>query len=192
MAAPSIPDLPAFELGTAALALKLQCPLVLVVDMSSGGGLTQLLGTLSLLLSGLGFLPLRTIFTGREVSQKRQVTTLYPQVGLPIDGYQVQRGHSQLPKVASNVQYLFDDEELGMVGGDSGDKLAVWGCHLHGLFENGSWRRMWLNRLRQQRGFKALPTGIGNYRFQRDTILDQLAEKVETHVDIPRLLEGVQ
>jgi adenosylcobyric acid synthase len=141
---------------------------------------------------GLGFLPIRTVFTGREVTQQRQVTTLHPKIGLPIDGYEVQRGHTQLPKVLSNFQHLFDDEDLGIVGGDSGDNLAIWGSHLHGLFENGSWRRMWLNRLRQQRGLKALPTGIGNYRFQRDTILDQLADMVQTHVDVSRLLEGVQ
>lgn len=141
---------------------------------------------------GLGFLPIRTLFTGREISKMRQVTTLYPQVGLPIDGYETQRGHTQLAQTLSNFQYLFDDQELGIVGGHTGDHLSVWGCHLHGLFENGSWRRMWLNRLRQQRGLKSLPTGIGNYRFQRDTILDQLADIVQTYVDLPRLLEGLQ
>ncbi|MEY2979141.1 MAG: cobyric acid synthase [Prochlorotrichaceae cyanobacterium] len=139
---------------------------------------------------GLGFLPIRTVYTGRQVRTMRQVNTLHPQVGLPIDGYEVQRGHTQVQQHQKSFQSLFDDEELGLVGGSTGDRLSVWGCHLHGLFENGSWRRMWLNRLRQQRGLKALPTGIGNYRFQRDSILDQLADMAQNYVDLTRLLEG--
>jgi adenosylcobyric acid synthase len=48
---------------------------------------------------------------------------------------------------------------------------------------------MWLNRLRQQRGLKSLPTGIGNYRFQRNTLIDQLAHMVQTHLDLSRLFD---
>jgi adenosylcobyric acid synthase len=136
---------------------------------------------------GLGLLPIRTIFTGREVNRMRQVTSHFPQQGLPIDGCQIQRGHTQMLS-DSKVAHLFDDPELGLVGGQS-DPQAIWGSHLHGLFENGSWRRMWLNRLRQQRGLKSLPTGIGNYRFQRNTLIDQLAHMVQTHLDLSRLFD---
>ena len=62
--------------------------------------------------------------------------------------------------------------------------MAVWGTYLHGIFDNGPWRRSWLNRLRQQRGLRALPTGIANYREQREQMLDQLAESIEPHLNL--------
>ena len=69
---------------------------------------------------------------------------------------------------------------------DSGQ--AVWGTYLHGLFDNGPWRRAWLNRLRQQRGLKSLPTGVSNYREQREALLDSLATTIETHLDLTPIL----
>ncbi|MEH1951728.1 MAG: cobyric acid synthase CobQ, partial [Nostoc sp.] len=50
------------------------------------------------------------------------------------------------------------------------------------------WRRAWLNRLRQQRGLKSLPTGVANYREQREQILDSLATEVESHLDLSLFL----
>lgn len=136
---------------------------------------------------GLGFLPLRTLFTGQDVNRMRQVTSHFPQPGLPVDGCQMQRGQTQV-LTGGQTTPLFDDPELGLVGGES-DPQAIWGSHLHGLFENGSWRRMWLNRLRQQRGLKSLPTGIGNYRSQRNSLIDELADMVQTHIDLSKLFD---
>ena len=33
----------------------------------------------------------------------------------------------------------------------SGDKLAVAGTYLHGIFDNGYWRRQWVNLLRKKK-----------------------------------------
>ncbi|MFM6308157.1 MAG: cobyric acid synthase CobQ, partial [Dolichospermum sp.] len=52
----------------------------------------------------------------------------------------------------------------------------------------GPWRRAWLNRLRQQRGLISLPTGVANYREQREQILDSLANHIEKHLDITTFL----
>ncbi|MGB5974787.1 MAG: cobyric acid synthase CobQ, partial [Nodosilinea sp.] len=60
--------------------------------------------------------------------------------------------------------------------------------YLHGLFDNGPWRRAWLNRLRQQRGLGSLPTGIPNYREQREAVLNELTEAVSEHLDLTPLL----
>jgi adenosylcobyric acid synthase len=65
---------------------------------------------------------------------------------------------------------------------------SIWGTYLHGIFDNGPWRRAWLNRLRQQRGLKSLPTGISNYREQRETMLDGLAESIGKHLDLTPIL----
>ena len=132
---------------------------------------------------GLCLLPLKTVITGQKVARQRLVTSNHPQPGLPVSGYEIHQGRTQViePDI---TQPLFEDSNLGVV--DS--SLSVWGSYLHGLFDNGPWRRAWLNRLRQQRGLRSLPTGISNYREQREAMLDDLATQVEAHLDLGPIL----
>ncbi len=134
---------------------------------------------------GLDLLPIKTVITGQKVARQRQVTSNFPQAGLPVLGYEIHQGRSHLAEndlEANGATYnaLFDDRNLGLV--DSSQSL--WGTYLHGLFDNGAWRRAWLNRLRQQRGLSSLPTGISNYREQREAMLDSLADVVESYLDL--------
>jgi adenosylcobyric acid synthase len=139
---------------------------------------------------GLGLFPIRTVITGHKIARQRQVISNFPQVGLPVLGYEIHQGRSrliELPNVQANsYQPLFDDTNLGMVD----NSQLVWGTYLHGIFDNGPWRRAWLNRLRQQRGLKSLPTGIPNYREQREAMLDSLASTVEAHLDLTPILSS--
>lgn len=143
---------------------------------------------------GLGLLPLKTVITGQKVARQRQVTSNYPQPGLPVLGYEIHQGRSHLAEAESEsdgatFNPLFDDKNLGVVDSTQ----SVWGTYLHGIFDNGPWRRAWLNRLRQQRGLKSLPTGISNYREQREAMLDALADTVEAYLDLSvltRYLDG--
>jgi adenosylcobyric acid synthase len=138
---------------------------------------------------GLGLLPLKTVITGQKVARQRLVTSNYPQVGLPVAGYEIHQGRSHLVEVESEsgspaYKPLFDDSNLGVVDVTQ----SIWGTYLHGIFDNGPWRRAWLNRLRQQRGLKSLPTGISNYREQRETMLDAVADAVGKHLDLSPIL----
>jgi adenosylcobyric acid synthase len=138
---------------------------------------------------GLGLLPLKTIITGQKVARQRLVTSNYPQAGLPVVGYEIHQGRSHLMETESEngeaaYKPLFDDSNLGVVDVSQ----SVWGTYLHGIFDNGPWRRAWLNRLRQQRGLKSLPTGISNYREQREAMLDSLADEVKQHLDLTPIL----
>jgi adenosylcobyric acid synthase len=138
---------------------------------------------------GLGLVPLKTIITGQKVARQRVVTSNYPQAGLPVTGYEIHQGRSHLIDTESEVggvayKPLFDDPNLGVVD----ITQSVWGTYLHGIFDNGPWRRAWLNRLRQQRGLKSLPTGISNYREQREAMLDSLADEVKQHLDLTPIL----
>ncbi|MDJ0615842.1 MAG: cobyric acid synthase CobQ [Calothrix sp. MO_192.B10] len=138
---------------------------------------------------GLGLLPIKTVITGQKIARQRQVTSNHPQIGLPVHGFEIHQGRSriEIPALGTDAQEyepLFDDANLGLV-----DKCqSVWGTYLHGIFDNGPWRRAWLNRLRQQRGLKSLPTGIANYREQREQMLDSIAREVEHHLDLTPLL----
>ncbi|MFB2833582.1 cobyric acid synthase CobQ [Floridanema evergladense] len=131
----------------------------------------------------LGLLPLTTLITPQKVVRQRQVTSNYPQVGLPISGYEIHQGRSRQLE-SQGIKPLFDDPYLGMV--DSTE--SVLGTYLHGIFDNGPWRRAWLNLLRQQRGLHSLPTGISNYREQREAVLDAIADVVQSNLDLKPIL----
>ncbi len=138
---------------------------------------------------GLGLLPIKTVITGQKIARQRQVTSNYPQMGLPVHGFEIHQGRSriEIPALGTDAQEyqpLFDDANLGLVD----NCQSVWGTYLHGIFDNGPWRRAWLNRLRQQRGLKSLPTGVANYREEREHILDSIASEVEHHLDLTPLL----
>ncbi|HEY9852253.1 MAG TPA: cobyric acid synthase CobQ [Leptolyngbyaceae cyanobacterium] len=132
---------------------------------------------------GLGLLPLKTVITHQKVARQRQVTSNFPQIGLPVVGYEIHQGRTRTLE-AADTQPLFDDPYLGMVDSTQ----SVWGTYMHGIFDNGPWRRAWLNLLRQQRGLPALPNGIPNYREQREALLDFLASEVEKHLDLSPIL----
>jgi adenosylcobyric acid synthase len=134
---------------------------------------------------GLGLLPLKTVIAGQKVARQRLVTSNFPQDGLPVGGYEIHQGRTRLIETdVNNTKALFDDPNLGLVD----ESLSVWGTYLHGIFDNGPWRRAWLNRLRQQRGLKSLPTGVANYREQRELLLNSLADSVEPHLDLKPVL----
>ncbi|MEM1367956.1 MAG: cobyric acid synthase CobQ [Cyanobacteria bacterium P01_H01_bin.15] len=132
---------------------------------------------------GLNLLAQKTVLEMTKVVCQRQTFSSWPQEGLPVEGYEIHQGRTiALPD--TNNKALFADPELGAVS-ESG---LVWGAYLHGLFDNGPWRRSWLNYLRNRRGLNSLPTGVSNYREQREVMLDAIADLVQKHVDLSALL----
>ncbi|NEP50245.1 MAG: cobyric acid synthase CobQ, partial [Moorea sp. SIO3C2] len=140
---------------------------------------------------GLGLLPLKTLITTGKVARQRMVTSNYPQVGLPITGYEIHQGRSRLLEAEmgdnkSAYRALFDDHGLGIVDVNQ----SIWGSYLHGMFDNSPWRRAWLNQLRSRRGLPSLPTGVVNYREQREALLNSLADTIESHLDLTPILRS--
>lgn len=140
---------------------------------------------------GLQLVPIRTVITTRKIARQRDTSSQYPQMGLPISGYELHQGRTQLVSPEERdpntpkFDFLFEDKSLGIVD----TRQALWGTYLHGLFDNGPWRRAWLNCLRQQRGLGSLPTGVANFREQREMMLDVLADSVESYLDLAPLLK---
>lgn len=128
---------------------------------------------------GLGLLPLRTVIAGQKISRQRQVIAHYPLDNLPIIGYEIHQGRTKITK-PDMVNPLFNDRDLGFINSNH----SVWGNYLHGIFDNGPWRRSWLNLLRKKRGLQGLPTGVANYREQREMILDSITDQVNRHLNL--------
>ncbi len=143
-------------------------------------------------VAGLNLLPITTTIKSRKITRQRQTMAYKPQAGLPILGFEIHQGQTrglspkEFPK-SENFTPIFADEALGIVN----HLQSLWGCYLHGLFDNGSWRRAWLNGLRRGRGLSTLPTGIGNYREQRETMLDSVADFVAAHVDLGPIFDSI-
>jgi adenosylcobyric acid synthase len=140
--------------------------------------------------SGLELLPIETVITPDKIVRQRQTSSVYPQGGFPIMGYEIHQGITLLSKNVNespqtNIHDLFEDSSLGFVN----ENQSVWGCYLHGIFDNGAWRRTWLNYLRNRRGLSSLPTGVTNYREQREASLDKIADLVDEFVDLTPLLK---
>ncbi|MDJ0518720.1 MAG: cobyric acid synthase CobQ [Trichodesmium sp. MO_231.B1] len=128
---------------------------------------------------GLELLPLRTVITPKKIARQRQLIANYPLGSLPVIGYEIHQGRTRITK-PDIVKPLFNDYDLGFVN----SYQSVWGNYLHGIFDNGPWRRSWLNILRKKRGLDGLPTGIANYREQREVMLDSIADQVNHHLDL--------
>jgi adenosylcobyric acid synthase len=134
--------------------------------------------------SGLGLLPLLTKLSGEKITQQRQVEDKLLIPGQPIKGYEIHQGRSQ--PVSIQWQPLFDASDLGYAHANQ----PIWGCYLHGLFDNGPWRRAWLNLLRQKRGLPLLSTQVSDYAIQRETLLDQATDAIAEFLDLTQLLEA--
>ena len=143
---------------------------------------------------GLNLLPLSTIITQDKVTQQRQVEA----IALPppwrelspdhstIYGYEIHQGKTEVAN-STIVSPLWSDPGLGWVSHDR----RVMGTYLHGLFNNGSWRRCWLNMLRKQQGLSSLPTDIPDYQEQREQIFDEIADAIAPHLDLTPIFDAL-
>ena len=133
---------------------------------------------------GLNLLPIKTVLSYHKISRQRNVTSNYPQMGLPIVGYEIHHGRSKItdPKA---IKELFDDSSLGVTNLEQ----SVWGTYIHGIFDNSPWRRAWLNRLRYTRGLPTLATGIPNYRQEREIVFNNLADLIESNLNLKPILD---
>jgi adenosylcobyric acid synthase len=85
---------------------------------------------------------------------------------------------------------LAEDSQLGWWAASGTQGGVVAGTYLHGIFENGPWRRRWLNQLRQRRQLPPLEENQPHHARQRDALLDRLADAFEAHIDLAPLLAG--
>ena len=138
---------------------------------------------------GLDLLPLRTVFASTKALAQRQATLTWPAgVPLAVDGFELHHGRSHWLGEEPERR-LADELDLGWWR-PTGDGGMVAGSYLHGLFDNGPWRRRWLNQLRQRRALAPLTEEREHHQRHRDRLLERLADAMERHVRLDPLLEG--
>lgn len=110
-------------------------------------------------LPGLGLLPLETQFCSGKLTRQVEATILDDRHcpgcrGMTLRGYEIHVGRT-FSSQGCLRRSRTDSEEASreLDGAVSGDG-TVWGCYLHGLFENDHFRRAWIDHLRSRIPFQ--------------------------------------
>jgi adenosylcobyric acid synthase len=125
---------------------------------------------------GLGLLDVETVLTADKVLADVEGIDLAS--GAPVRGYEMHAGRTHGAATTRPMLRLGGRDD-GAVSPDG----RIAGCQVHGLFAGDDFRRAFLARL----------GGAGDialdYQRRIDATLDALAEHIEAHLDVPRLLE---
>ena len=123
---------------------------------------------------GLGLLPCETRLAGRKTL--RRAAGRDRATGEAVRGYLMHMGRTS----GGGAPML--DLDCGPDGAASRDGLTQ-GCHLHGLFAADGFRHAFLDRLRRRE-----PSGVA-WEAEIEDTLDALADHIEAHLAVDRLLE---
>ena len=125
--------------------------------------------------AGLGLLDVETLLT----AEKRVRPVAGTEIGtdLPVRGYEIHMGRSVGAATARPWLHI-EGEPDGAVGAEG----RVMGSYVHGLFQSDAFRRAFLARLGAS-GDPGPP-----YAASIETTLDQLADHLEAHIAVDRVL----
>ncbi|MEQ9248229.1 MAG: cobyric acid synthase, partial [Nitratireductor sp.] len=129
-------------------------------------------------VEGLGLLDVETVM--QQQKALREVEAVSAKYRVPVTGYEIHIGRTEGKDCARPVAMIGDRAE----GATSGDG-RVSGTYLHGLFGSDSFRARFLGEF-------GIETGGGSYRAQVETALDDIALKLERHLDCDALLAAAR
>ncbi|MCY4613947.1 MAG: cobyric acid synthase [Nitrospira sp.] len=148
-----------------------------------GGGQTQ----------GLRLLPVDTELHHDKQTRQVQANPLMPGVSdvEMVRGYEIHVGITSRRQGDPCFRIL--DEDAGRDDGAVSEDGLVWGTYIHGVFDDPSFRRAWINRVRIRKGLA--PNAIEdseNVTRRLTSALDHWADHVARHVDMKTVLQALQ
>ena len=132
---------------------------------------------------GLKLLPLSTRFTPSKVLRQLDVEMIWP-IRTRVQGYELHQG---MTHPSNNSWNPISADNAGLCWRSKEGNCA--GTYLHGIFDNGCWRRSWINHLRDARSLPSLPINQPNHAAQREKLLERLADSFDKHVEWQKLLD---
>jgi adenosylcobyric acid synthase len=132
---------------------------------------------------GLGFLPMTTRFCQDKALY--QVEAVHQGTGLPVHGYEIHMGESRPLGESQPIMRIRrrNDQAVDLLDGAMAPGGKVWGCYVHGLFDDDAFRQRFLADARAAFGVAA-PQSQGA---AAGSPYDRLADAFEQHLDMPLL-----
>ncbi|RMG06091.1 MAG: cobyric acid synthase [Nitrospirae bacterium] len=142
-------------------------------------------------IEGLGLLEMETVFSGDKITRsvagivasEEFATNCKPDTELR--GYEIHMGRSYGD--ASIFRLWNRDEKIRGDWYDGSRKGSVWGTYVHGIFDNDTFRRGYLNFVRQKKGLEPIENSV-SYHDEIERAIDNLADRIEESIDIGMLM----
>ena len=138
-------------------------------------------------VAGLGLLDVTTRFASPKVVRRRRGVAL----GQAVDGYEIHHGRVERGGGTPAWVHLDDGSGAEEEGAVEPHRAAVLGSSLHGLFESDGFRAAFLTEVGRRRGKAFVPAGT-SFRAAREAQVDRLADLLEEHADLDRLLPLIE
>lgn len=138
-------------------------------------------------VAGLALLPVDTVFAPIKATHQAEARVLggpgwlAALQGQAIRGYEIHMGETTSAQPWLEISRR-SATPMALADGAVESTGQIWGCYLHGLFANEALRRAWLASL----GWQGAARRAGAAP-DIQTMLDNLAAHVETHMDMQRL-----
>ena len=139
-------------------------------------------------IKGIGLLPLKTTFFKKKLTRQISVESLWP-CQSKINGFEIHNGQTELDNIQKeiNIKPIFKDLDLGWYKENNKGGTIV-GTYIHGIFENDSWRDQYINLIRKRKNLPILNTKSISYKLKRESIIDNLANEFNKHINISEVL----
>ncbi len=124
---------------------------------------------------GLGLLEIATVMAQEKTT--RQTRCRHLPSGCLLSGYEIHHGITS----GEPLQPLITSPDGNLLGSANASGI-VWGSYLHGLFDADPFRRWWLDRLRQRKGWQS--DGLIRSCYDLEPALDRLADCVRGSLDM--------
>ncbi len=136
---------------------------------------------------GMNLLPIKTTFKEIKQNLQREEIVAWPEKK-SVKGFEMHYGNSELiDNINFDIISLFENSSLGWVI-EKKDKSFVGGTYLHGIFENNEWRRLWINKIRQNKGLNKVSPYEENHKEKRERLLDLLTDSFEKNININKVI----
>ncbi len=139
-------------------------------------------------IKGIGLLPLRTTFFENKLTRQISSESLWP-CQSKINGFEIHNGKTELHNIQNKfkVKPIFKDLELGWYK-ENNEGGTIAGTYIHGIFENDNWRDQYINLIRKSKNLPILNKKSISYKIKRESIIDNLANEFNKHLNISAVL----
>jgi adenosylcobyric acid synthase len=149
-------------------------------------------------IQGLGLLSIKsTLYPQKEIRQVHGVTKNFPFINpnQPFQGYEIHCGKTEYIGTEFLEKYSILEFQSSGDGtlDNSIDQIyegvqkegLVWGCYIHGFFDEERLRKDFLNQLWKRRGDLSSPiTPLAGSKYNSEKTVEAIAAALEKHVDV--------